>query len=103
MQSTSYQRFRIDDFGTEAIDKMIETTKNPVLLARMAYSKHKGMKFEAIPIDYLKWLSGTDLDENLAYTVKHHLGIWSKIDNKIKSVADFLLTAREQQRIQYYN
>jgi len=54
---------------------MIETTKNPVLLARMAFSKHKGMKFEAIPIDYPKWLSGTDLDENLAYTVKHHLGI----------------------------
>jgi len=32
-------------------------------------------KFEEIPTDYLQWLSGTDLDEDMTYTVKHHLGI----------------------------
>jgi len=32
-------------------------------------------KFEEIPTDYLQWLSGVDLDEDMAYTVKHHLGI----------------------------
>jgi exodeoxyribonuclease X len=64
-----------DEFGTEAIDKMIEATENPVLLARMPFGKHKGMKFDGIPTDYLQWLSGTDLDEDMAYTVKHHLGI----------------------------
>jgi DNA polymerase III epsilon subunit-like protein len=64
-----------DEFGTGAIDKMIEVTKNPVLLTRMPFGKHKGMKFDDIPVDYLQWLSGTDLDEDMAYTVKHHLGI----------------------------
>ena len=49
--------------------------QNLLLLARMPYGKHKGMKFEEIPTDYLKWLSGTDLDKDMAYTVKHHLGI----------------------------
>ena len=63
-----------DEFGTGAIDKMIEVTKNPVLLARMPFGKHKGMKFEEIPTDYLEWLSGTDLDEDMAHTVKHYLG-----------------------------
>jgi len=62
-------------FGLEAIDKMIEITNNPILLARMPFGKHKGMKFEEIPTDYLQWLSGTDLDEDMAYTVKHYLGI----------------------------
>lgn len=62
-------------YGVYAIDKMIEITTNPVLLARMPYGKHKGMKFEEIPVDYLEWLSGTDLDEDMAYTVKHFLGI----------------------------
>ena len=65
----------MDKYGVYAIDKMIEVTKNPVLLARMPYGKHKGMKFEEIPIDYLQWLSETDLDEDMAYTVKHFLGI----------------------------
>jgi len=64
-----------DEFGTGALDKMIEVTKNPVLLARMPYGKHKGMKFEEIPVDDLQWLSETEFDEDMAYTVKHFLGI----------------------------
>ena len=65
----------MDKFGVLAVNKMIEVTKNPVLLPRMPYGKHKGMKFEEIPIDYLQWLSETDLDEDVAYTIKHYLGI----------------------------
>jgi DNA polymerase III epsilon subunit-like protein len=64
-----------DEFGIEAIEKMIEVTQNPVLLPRMPFGKHKGMKFEEIPTDYLEWLFGTDLDEDMAYTFKHYLGI----------------------------
>jgi len=65
----------MEEFEDDSIDKMIDVTNNPVLLARMPFGKHKGMKFEKIPVDYLQWLSGTDLDEDMAYTVKHHLGI----------------------------
>ena len=36
--------------------------------------KHKGLKMAEAPKDYLQWLSGTDLDEDLAYTVRHYLG-----------------------------
>lgn len=54
---------------------MIEITSNPMLLPRMPYGKYKGMKFDEIPTDYLEWLSGTDLDEDMKYTVKHYLGI----------------------------
>jgi len=64
-----------DEFGTFAIDKMVEATKNPVRLVRMPFGKHKGMKFDEIPTDTLQWLSETDLDEDMDYTVKHHLGI----------------------------
>ena len=41
----------------------------------MPFGKHKGVKFKKIPVDYLRWLSGTDLDEDMAHTVKHHLGL----------------------------
>ena len=64
-----------DEFGTGTIDKMIEVTKNPVLLVKMPFGKHKGMRIDKIPGDYLQWLSGTDLDEDMAYTIKHYLGI----------------------------
>ena len=65
----------LDKFGVLAFDQMIEISSNPVLLPRMPFGKHKGMKFDEIPIDYLEWLSGTDLDEDMAYTVKHFLRI----------------------------
>jgi DNA polymerase III epsilon subunit-like protein len=65
----------MEESADDSIDKMIDVTNNPVLLARMPFGKHKGMKFNEIPVDYLEWLSGTDLDEDMAYTVKHHLNI----------------------------
>ena len=40
----------------------------------MPFGKHKGLKMAEVPMDYLEWLSGTDLDEDLAYTVRHYLG-----------------------------
>jgi exodeoxyribonuclease X len=62
-------------YGADSVDKMIELTNNPILLPRMPFGKHKGVRFEKVPVDYLQWLSGTDLDEDMAYTVKHHIGI----------------------------
>ena len=65
----------MEAFADDSIDKMIDVTNNPVLLARMPFGKHKGLRFDEIPVDYLQWLSGTDLDEDMAYTVKQCLGI----------------------------
>jgi hypothetical protein len=33
------------------------------------------MKLEDVPIDYLRWLSTTELDEDWRYTVAHFLGM----------------------------
>jgi uncharacterized protein (DUF3820 family) len=40
----------------------------------MPFGKHKGCDMQAVPIDYLEWLSRTDLDEDMEYTVRHYLG-----------------------------
>ena len=44
------------EFGDDAVSKMIEVSKNPVLYRRMPFGKHKGLKMEEVPVDYLQWL-----------------------------------------------
>jgi exodeoxyribonuclease X len=64
------------EFGDDAVARMIEVSKNPVLYRRMPFGKHKGLKMEEVPVDYLQWLSGTDLEEDLRYTIEKYLGAW---------------------------
>lgn len=59
----------------DPVQEMINIGNNPVMMPRMPFGKHKGMLFSEVPVDYLKWLSTTELDEDMAYTVKYHLGI----------------------------
>ena len=65
------------EFGDNAVSKMIEVSNKPVLYSRMPFGKHKGLKMEEVPIDYLQWLAGTDLEEDLRYTIEQYLGIAS--------------------------
>ena len=66
----------VAEFGDGAVIKMIEVSKNPVLYCRMPFGKHKGLRMEEVPLDYMQWLSGTDLEEDLRYTVERYLGAW---------------------------
>ena len=61
------------EFGDDTVAKMIELSSKPVLYRRMPFGKHKGLKMEEVPVDYLQWLSGTDLEEDLRYTIERYL------------------------------
>ena len=63
----------VDNFGDDSTQKMIEISNKPILYRRMPYGKHRGLKMDIVPVDYLQWLSTTDLDENMRYTVEHYL------------------------------
>jgi exodeoxyribonuclease X len=68
-----YDRFASD--GIQDIEnEMIRISNTPILIARMPFGKHKGLLFSEIPTNYLEWLDGTGLDEDMAHTVRHHLG-----------------------------
>ena len=70
-----YDRFcQTFDHAESVVDEMIQISANPILIARMPFGKHRGMLFNEIPVDYLQWLLSTGLDEDMAYTVKRHLG-----------------------------
>lgn len=79
-----YQRmlFEYKD-GKAVIEKMIEISKNPLLLRIFNYGKHKGKKIEEVVSydkGYLEWLLEKKLseeyfDEDWIYTLKYHLKI----------------------------
>ena len=58
----------------DAAEEMLKISREPVMVARMPFGKHKGKKMAEVPPDYLEWLLTTDLDEDLAYTARHYLG-----------------------------
>ena len=52
---------------------MLEISSKPSLIKRMPFGKHQGVKMDEIPVDYQQWLSTTDLDEDMKFTVNHYL------------------------------
>jgi len=42
------------EFGDDTVAKMIVVSKKPVLYRRMPFGKHKGLKMEEVPVDYLQ-------------------------------------------------
>ena len=66
----------IDEFGDDTFARMMELSSKPVLYRRMPFGKHKGLKIEEVPLDYLQWPSGSDLEEDLRYTIEQYLGDW---------------------------
>jgi len=70
-------KFQENDKLRDPVREMINIGSKPVLIPRMPFGKHKDMLFSEVPTEYLQWLSTTELDEDMAYTVKYHLGLLS--------------------------
>jgi exodeoxyribonuclease X len=57
-----------------SFNDMIQVSKQPPYLTRIAFGKHRGEKFEDLPRDYLEWLSKqSDLDEGVNAAIKRVL------------------------------
>lgn len=52
---------------TEEIFKRLQ---KPILLKTMPLGKHKGRKFNEIPLEYLKWASHQNFDQDLLYSIR---------------------------------
>ncbi len=57
----------------EPFETLIKWSSRPAVLITCGFGKHRGLKWSAVPADYLKWLSGQDFDEDVLYTAKYWL------------------------------
>jgi DNA polymerase III subunit epsilon len=56
--------------GYKTTNQIINRLKSPISLERMPLGKHKGRKFEEIPIEYLYWALKKDFDMDLIFSIK---------------------------------
>lgn len=54
-------------------EEILQRLKNPILLKTMPLGKHKGRAFSAIPIEYLRWASHQNFDQDLLFSIKTEL------------------------------
>lgn len=56
----------------KSIDELITASSEPLVIRIMPFGKHKGMKMEDVPLDYLKWAlrEMSNLDANLRHTMQ---------------------------------
>lgn len=54
----------------ETVEALQELLLKPIRLKVMPLGKHKGRKFEEIPIEYLYWAEKKDFDQDLLYSIR---------------------------------
>lgn len=56
-----------------SLDDLFAALQHPIRLKTMPLGKHKGRKFEEIPIEYLLWASRKDFDQDLLYSIRSEI------------------------------
>ena len=65
---------RILEEGRASLEEMVRWSNGPALLPRVNFGKHKGAKWEDVPLDYLEWVANkSDLDRDVKANARHHL------------------------------
>lgn len=56
----------------KTVHDLIDISSQPLIVRVMPFGKHKGLKMEDVPTDYLKWMlrEMSNMDENMRYTVE---------------------------------
>jgi len=53
-----------------SLKELVEFSNTAKMVSVMPFGKHKGLRISDVPVSYLKWLAGQDLDLDMAFTLK---------------------------------
>jgi DNA polymerase-3 subunit epsilon len=57
----------------KSTDEILKVLQKPIKLRAMPLGKHKGRKFDEIPIEYLLWAEKKDFDQDLLFSIRSEL------------------------------
>jgi len=57
----------------ETTEELFQILQKPIRLRAMPLGKHKGRKFDEIPLEYLLWAEKKDFDQDLLYSIRYEL------------------------------
>ena len=56
--------------GFQSSQEILKTLQKPIKLKAMPLGKHKGRRFDEIPIEYLMWAERKDFDQDLLFSIR---------------------------------
>lgn len=56
-----------------SVEQIEETLSKPILMKTMPLGKHKGRPMKEVPLEYLKWASHQEFDQDLLYSLRSEL------------------------------
>lgn len=63
---------RIMEIARDRLDEMAKWSNGPALLPRITFGKHRGKKWDEVPIDYLNWIANkSDMDRDAKANARH--------------------------------
>lgn len=57
----------------QTTEQLLKTLEKPIKLKTMPLGKHKGRKFDEIPVEYLLWAERKDFDQDLLFSIRSEL------------------------------
>lgn len=57
----------------KTVEEVFEILKKPIRLRAMPLGKHKGRRFEEIPLEYLLWAERKNFDQDLLFSIRSEL------------------------------
>jgi DNA polymerase-3 subunit epsilon len=57
----------------QTTEQLLKTLEKPIKLKAMPLGKHKGRRFDEIPLEYLQWAERKDFDQDLLFSIRSEL------------------------------
>jgi len=73
----------------QTTEELFKILKKPIRLKIMPLGKHKGRKFDEVPIEYLRWAERKNFDQDLLYSIRCELRNRKKGDGFEQSTNPF--------------
>lgn len=70
---TNIEVFKFLAKSYKTTEQILQALQKPIKLKTMPLGKHKGRKFDEIPIEYLQWAERKDFDQDLLFSIRSEL------------------------------